>query len=63
MARRELGTIRFQDPSRWLVEISLTLLLPTYVLSYVIYHMCIIFGKHGMRAGCTGILTSGRTSY
>ena len=28
MARRELGTVRFQDPSRWLVEISLTLLLP-----------------------------------
>ena len=37
MARREIGTIRFQDYSRWLVEIFSALLLPTYVFKYVIY--------------------------
>ena len=52
MARRELGTIRFQDPFRWLVEISSTLLLPTYVLTYyVVYCMCIWGGQENSHVG------------
>ena len=61
MARRELGTKRFQDPSRWQVEISLTLLLPTYVLTYVSGIFYVRFRR--ARGEGRRILTSDRTSY
>ena len=53
-----LSPVRFQDPFRWLVEISSTLLLPTYVLTYVIY----VHFRQARGGGGRRILTSGRMS-